>query len=374
MRRDLAFLPAWYASAGDRVWVEEEPSEAFRRSIGELHLPVEALTERRCAATADRLEGESVSLWGISPRSVYLLEQLGLRHGFLWQLPVWREEFRRLGSRRMASEVLGRLKESVAGIELEAGPRFVSHMEELEAWVAGSVGRWLIKSPFSSSGRGLVWLSPKGLGRSERQIIGGVLRRQSEVSVERALERVLDFSMQFELRKGAAARFLGYSVFRTNDRGAYLGSVVASQEVLEGQIVRSVDGNLLAAVRERLLSLLQEVYGPCYEGVLGVDMLVYRSEGGYGLHPCVEINMRRNMGYLSIALNHNYLHRSSAGCLQINCNWAPGAIWERHRRLKEQHPAVWRDGRMLSGYVSLCPVEETNNYHAYLLAKEWEES
>ncbi|MDR2683397.1 MAG: hypothetical protein LBB64_05970 [Dysgonamonadaceae bacterium] len=369
MQRDLAFLPAWYADPGDFVWVEEDLTDTFRRDIRDLHCNIHPLTVHQIKEKANALAGQRVELWGLSPQSIHRFGQISRQYGLGWQVPAWKEAFRSLGSRTTACHVLTCLTQAIP--ELNGGliPTFVSSREELEEYVGSCPGKWLVKSPFSSSGRGLVWLPPGAPGQSERQIIGGMLKRQSQVSIERALDKVMDFSMHFGTNAEGHIRFTGYSVFRTNEKGAYKSTCIAAQETLEKQISRFIRNDLLLQVKNELLHILPQTYAPYDSGHIGVDMLVYRTGNEYALHPCVEINMRKSMGYLAIVLQQKYLHSQTKASFQIDYEASPGRLPEKHCLLKQQHPAVIENGRMLSGYLSLCPVTDAGCYHAYLLCE-----
>jgi len=40
-----------------------------------------------------------------------------------------------------------------------------------------------------------------------------------------------------------------------------------------------------------------------YRGPFGLDMMVVKGDGGFLLHPCVEINLRRTMGHVALLLS-----------------------------------------------------------------------
>ena len=42
-----------------------------------------------------------------------------------------------------------------------------------------------------------------------------------------------------------------------------------------------------------------------YKGPLGVDMMIVKDylAGGYFLHPCVEVNLRRTMGHVALSIS-----------------------------------------------------------------------
>jgi hypothetical protein len=369
MQRDLAFLPAWYARPGDWVWVED--GNTLWEETGGIHPCARPLSIDRLADRRDELIGQSIDLWGLSPQSIHRFEQINRQYGLGWQIPVWKEELRSLGSRNTALQVLRELIKVVPELGGMEVPRFVSGLEEMEGYLNEHPGRWLVKSPFSSSGRGLVWLPSGSLARSERQIVSGMLKKQSQVSIEPMLDKALDFSMHFEIDAGQAIRFVGYSIFQTNEKGAYTSSKVAAQETLENQIHAFIDEMLLSRVKNRLLPILQKTYAPHYRGNLGVDMLAYRTENGsHRLHPCIEINMRKSMGWLAIELHRNYLHAETQGCVRID--YCPSSdVLRRHLEMRGRYPAVIEGGRMVSGYLGLCPMGEMSVYRAYLVCGDF---
>ena len=57
---------------------------------------------------------------------------------------------------------------------------------------------FILKTPFSSSGRGLQWLYSSELMEKDRQWIEGAVRKQGEISIELALDKQQDWAMEFE--------------------------------------------------------------------------------------------------------------------------------------------------------------------------------
>jgi hypothetical protein len=212
-------------------------------------------------------------------------------------------------------------------------------------------------------------LPPGRLAQSERQILTGLLKKQSQVSIEKALDKRLDFSMQFENTTEGVTQFIGYSIFQTNAKGAYEKSLLAPQKHLKKQLTDLIDPDLLSQTQAVLNGMIQEMYAPYYTGVVGVDMMIYQSGGFLRLHPCVEINMRKNMGYLAIRLTDKYLHPDSCGEYHFEYHPDPQTTNKKNEQLQLEHPLVVENGRIRSGYFSLCPVTEKTNYHAYLLVE-----
>jgi hypothetical protein len=340
MQEDLALLPAWYASPEDYVFTEHE-------------------------IQSEKLKNDSVELWGVSPQSIHYFETLNKLYRLQLQIPEWKEEYRFLGSRFAAQKALAALMEAIPLIDKTILPQFYSNLEDIEKALLPD--KFLVKSPYSSSGRGLLWLPSGKLTQSEKQIISGMLKKQFQVSLEKALDKRLDFSMHFEITREKETRFIGYSVFQTNAKGAYDSSFLANQETLEKQITDLIDKQLLREVRETLTGILHEMYAPYYTGNIGVDMLAYAKENQFLLHPCVEINMRKSMGYLAIRLFENHIDAASQGQFFVEYHKSSQTLNEKHLALQKQYPLQMENNLICSGYLSLCPVTKTTNYLAYIV-------
>ncbi len=112
--------------------------------------------------------------------------------------------------------------------------------------------------------------------------------------------------------------FAGYSLFSTNEQGAYIGNLLASDSQIEESIACCPVDELMV-IREALRTELASIYGNTYTGYLGVDMMVCRSdkENGYRVHPCVEINMRMNMGVVARLFYDRFVAPGSKGCFAV---------------------------------------------------------
>jgi hypothetical protein len=77
------------------------------------------------------------------------------------------------------------------------------------------------------------------------------------------------------------------------------------------QIVQTLAGYVasetLQAVRLLLQDVLQKMIGTDYAGYLGVDMMICREGENFLVHPCVEINLRMNMGVVARLFYDRYV-------------------------------------------------------------------
>lgn len=373
MQNDLAFLPAWYARSSDYVLLQQPLGEAFSYFYTPLtslcrntvHSTQHSLTDEQAKA----LNNTPMALWGISPQAICFLHTNARRWGISLQAPPFGDIVARFAHRQQSAICLQQLRQLAPDIPTELDPRFFHKVEDVEALLKQYPTQlFLAKAPYSSSGRGLLWLPPVELTRTERQILHGILNKQQSVSVELVWDKVLDFAMEFYCDGEGNTTFEGYSLFTTNTKGAYAGNCLLPQPDIEQQLVRHIPAERLQTIRQAWLTLLSSEVSPHYRGYVGVDMLVYRHRGGLHLHPCVEVNLRCNMGIVSIALQQKHLHPQAQGHFSIRYTGKiAGDALRIHQQMTEKHPAIFSNGRMLSGYFPLCPVSEETHYLAFAL-------
>ena len=63
-------------------------------------------------------------------------------------------------------------------------------------------------------------------------------------------------------------------------------------------LARQFDG--LDILKEICSAVLSQHIAARYEGPLGVDMMLVKTAQGIMLHPCIEVNLRRTMGYVAL--------------------------------------------------------------------------
>lgn len=242
--------------------------------------------------------------------------------------------------------------------------------EEVEAFVRTRPA-CLLKEPWSGCGRGIRHAAgtfpPSLRGWTER-----VLRTQQAIVGEPFYDKVADFAMEFAKGDGRGVRFTGYSVFETDERGAYKGNLLATNEALERRLTAYVPQSVLHALRDKLSATLSQVIGNDYQGCLGVDMMVCLSADGKGyvIHPCVEVNLRMSMGMVARQVYDRHVQEGTCGKYVVEYYPEPGEAERTHRRLCREHPLRTANGRILSGYLSLTPVNEDTAYQAYLVVDE----
>ncbi len=184
----------------------------------------------------------------------------------------------------------------------------------------------ILKSPWSSSGRGLRMVSSTSWTESDLGWCRNIIAKQGSVIVERrSRDLAMDFSMQFGVSAGSV-HFRGYSIFRSV-HGAYQGNLLASNDFMASRICAYIAPSVLEDVRKAVQEFISEQFAGRYEGNLGVDMFIARGgQGGYTLNPCVEINVRNNMGLVARNLFDSRFsaeHPGEDGTFQMSVLYSP---------------------------------------------------
>ncbi|NDV96294.1 hypothetical protein D0T84_15435 [Dysgonomonas sp. 521] len=362
MQHELAFLPAWYADSADRILTDDSTDEYYTYLCEKLP----SLPKPISADELGRLGNAEVSLWGISPQVIYHFETLNKDLELKLKIPEWHREYTYLNGRQAARDCLMKLATSIPELSQAIIPKFYTKLEDIYEAVNNSPCQLLAKAPYSSSGRGLLWLPVTGLTRTENQILHGILKKQGSISVEKVLDKYTDFALEFMADGKGGIEFAGYSLFHTNPKGGYESNHIGSQEDIEAQLSEKVGLSLIHRIKESLIAILSATYA-AYTGCIGVDMLVYKENGEYKLHPCLEINMRYNMGFLTCRLYQNYISPGSSGKFYLDFNSVTGEMYKNHLRMQYDYPPRFEKGKLLSGYLPLCPVNEESKYRAYIL-------
>ncbi|MDR0231476.1 MAG: hypothetical protein LBI82_05080 [Dysgonamonadaceae bacterium] len=374
MQRDLAFLPAWYTgSSNDFVWIEDNLTADFVSSIEPLNHLAKPVSTNDILKKKHLLSGIEVSPWGISPQVLKFSKILSDHHELNLQLPQWKNEYSELCSRQTAKKGLEFIIKNQPEISNDIVPQFFTTIEDIENAVTSSRVELLAKAPYSSSGRGLLWLPPGNLHQSEKQIISGILKKQSFISIEKVLDKRTDFAMLFHSDGLGKVEFTGLSLFETNKKGVYDKNILISQDEIQSKLATCIDAVLLEKVKNTLIQFLNQTFGCVYKGCIGIDMMIYADSSLRGakqrsnlLHPCVEINMRNTMGLLSFKLYQNFFYENSTGYFKIDFSNKPGELLQKHREMQQLYPVEFANGKIKSGYLSLCPIKDDSKYWAYI--------
>ena len=348
---DLASLPLWFADKGDCVVLPDGIHNEYHNRISSL---------LALATPFDIGKNKNITAcvpWGWSPQIKRRLSVMG----FDDILPEERTitAVRELSNRKSSIKILSALKDK--GIDIPPLPLYCIQGDEVADFV-NSRSRCVVKAPWSGSGKGIAW----GIGRVEtpmEHFYKGVIRRQGGVVCEEFLDGKVEFAMEFHA-DGDGVTFAGYSLFKSF-KGSYSGNILASDDDIEKFILQFISSDELEKVKNSLPDVLSSLLsGSGYNGYLGVDMMIYEKNGAMRLNPCMELNLRMNMGMVSRLFFDRYVAAGCKGEYRVGFFKKPGEAYASHIADSATYPLEMEDGKITSGYINLSPVTENSCYTA----------
>lgn len=284
LRRAAALAPRLrvFAEEGDRLWAVGDPAPA------------------PAAEVLAWCETPGAAALRTSPRPAGPLDLDAPLHELLWRLPVPDPAtVARVHHRGFALETAEAL-----GCALP-GARRVESVSDLERHLfsgaagASPGGCWVVKAPYSASGRSRhVETGGAGLGSPRtRRAVENLFERHGPLAFEPWMERTEDFGAVGVVTPGGA-RLRSFHRQRVDERGRFQGvELPAEFRGIEGvgdeerERIEEVFAGVAAALRRQ-----------GYVGPFGIDLWRYRKpDGAVALHPLGEINARMTMGLVERA-------------------------------------------------------------------------
>ena len=310
LRHDLGFLPALWAETGDVVMVDDvdEAANGWKRLKARLKalegtgtLKASNPEFQGFKPGVSRLQTQSVQPWGWDAAIRARLLRSGVPQD---KMPTEAEieTVRQLSHRQVAARLLSELK-----FKGTVGDVHQCHTRQEVAEHVNFMVRSVLKAPWSSSGRGLRFCDIRRTAPTDLELYEGwirnVLANQGSIMVEQYYNKVKDFGMEFWSDGEGNVSFEGLSLFQT-ENGAYTGNILATESAKIQDISRYIPVELLDSVQQNICSYTGTLFQGKYRGPFGVDMMVVPARSGesFLLHPCVEINLRRTMGHVALAV------------------------------------------------------------------------
>jgi len=378
---ELGLIQIYLSTQNDYLLLNENPSPAFidRLKVLKSDLPQFGLF----ADLLNRFKGgerlDSLNPWGWSPVEHKLLSSFKkyCSKSFHEQPNnSWKNEHRNLYGRPMALQVLNLFLNQQHNknhyIPFHHLPRLVKSIDEVLAcqqeWVSV-----VVKAPWSSSGRGLIVLNKGGVHATYKQWINGVIKSQGFVMCEPYFKKCCDISFHFSIESSSVVSYLGQVASSTDERGQFIGCYLQSQPTgLNANLTNFLNEQNLTDIALGLQAALKNcVLFHQYHGILGIDVLVYEDEAEtLRFNPCMEINLRQNMGTVTLALR-SLFHVEASGFWQIK-KWKSAkndTVVDFDQKMQNKYPVVLKDGKIFKGYMPLVEPLENSTYAVYLIAE-----
>lgn len=211
----------------------------------------------------------------------------------LWALPADAEAAWRCNDRRFCVPV-----QEALGCRLP-GAALIGSLDELRAHLAvidlDPVHGWVLKAPFSASGRLRVRRRGRVLDPDIATRVERLLARFGALCFEPWMERLVDLGCLGMIEDADTWRILPPHRLETDRAGVFHGIAVDPDESWlapdeRDAVARAANGAAAALARAG------------YRGPFGIDGFVYRRAGERALQPMCEINARLSFGFVAHAL------------------------------------------------------------------------
>jgi len=374
MEEDLCTLPLFLTGSKDIILVKKIPSENFLKSLSNIGINLP-----RFLLISDILNSNKITLqslgqlkpWGWSPAVHHFLEPLKKYcSSEFHKSPVskWTPSLRELLSKKFALEILKSILPHLPSnitMDTSSIPGICTTRDDIKA----ALDRWgkiMIKAPWSTSGRGLQPISKTPVVPKVWEKIIGIINQQGYAIAGPLLDKQLDLALQFELRKGKV-NYLGTSLFYSDKKGQYQGNFLNGWPDNYDTEITSFSKNIPQIIENPLIKAIER--SPLvrqYEGFFGVDILIFRDKKGQlRVNPCLEINVRQNMGLLSLRLN-KFVCPGKKGV--FNMYYQKGkSFFDFKNEMQTMYPLKLNNNHIESGFLPLADADEKTMFGAYIL-------
>jgi hypothetical protein len=280
----LQFLPFLYADKEDFVAVTHLPDEGFfdalkRRGIIPPHLLLLSDCKRLLTDWGSCVK--RIESWGASR----IVRTWADKQHLFYEEPPW-DIVAKVNSKAFSFQMGSKLP----------GAALLHTMQELVQWEKEVAGPKVLKTCFGFSGRGHLHL-PSPLCQ---QFVAPEWSANRPVIGEPWVTRILDFSTQWIIPKKGQIYYVGSTLCQNDAKGRYHSNTVGEEKVLFGQHL-----HFLHEQKKSSLPILQMMQDLGYFGHVGIDAMLYNAEE-IRLHPIVEINARKTMGWVALTMQKRY--------------------------------------------------------------------
>ncbi len=300
LETDLGLLPLAWARRDDVVLTEKMPSREHLINLRDWGFPLPEFIQ--IGGDKDLLERKLGGLrpWAWGPQASKMMQRyagsVSKVSKLQWREPVKSELF----SKRSGLQLAEMLDERI-GKWCESEEEVLASVREFSK----NGGDVLMKSSLSSAGRGHHRLEDGEVSANDLGWVKNVLKEQAGIVVEPWLERVLDFSAQYEVREDGV-KWMGMTRVLNDAAGRYLGTLVHTKWAsgLDEKLSKFLfnEMKVMQLYREKMPELIREMVDDSYRGNFGIDAMVYLENGEYKLRTVVEINPRVTMGRVALEL------------------------------------------------------------------------
>lgn len=283
----LQFLPVLYAEANEGVLLSEQPTAEYLTTLQALNISPPRMCALLDPMIADFKEIES---WGPSK----LIAEFANSHNLIYSMPQW-DVVRHVNSKRFSFEGAPKL----------SGACLLYNEVEARQWLGSFEGKKVLKTCYGVSGKGHLIIDDPSFPWGK---INSFLQREWEQELPLIAEpwvaRLLDFSTQWKIEKNKQISYIGSTLCQNDSRGQYRFNLVGDETTLFGSYLHFLHQHI-----QMVKPILSNIAQLGFFGNVGIDAMLYTMPDNPQetlLHPVVEINARKTMGWAALKLQRKH--------------------------------------------------------------------
>ncbi len=273
----LQYLPFLYASPEDCILLTHAPPLGFLDNLRRQGIR----PPTQWYIFSDRIPFMQVNSWGMSR----LVETWAQEHQLKYSLPAY-ELIQEMNSKAFSYSF---------GEQLPLSQLLYTH-EHFVEWVEKVKGPKVLKTCYGLSGQGHFHLSSDESTAKAHAFAKAEWQQNRPILAEPWVKRILDFSTQWYVTK-KEIEYCGATICENDKFGRYLGTRVGDEKELFQHYLP-----FLEIQKERCLQILMTMVAKGFFGHAGIDAMVYELDAKIQLHPLVEINARKTMGWVALEI------------------------------------------------------------------------
>jgi len=358
--KDLAYLPSILAQNKDLVLMDKYEDLSHIELLHSLSFPTPGQILQSDFLTPNQKiisELNHYKLWGWAPNWIHRLKKpLDVPKFQKSSFYNWDNLHKEIHSRNTAKNILESIltqNPNTIYIPKELKAQKLKSEEDIEVFLTQHK-QIVLKEPWSSSGKGVLMLRKNTLNSAIKQRIKSILKQQTYLMGEPLLNKLMDMSMHFEI-KNKEILYRGESYFKTNSNGQYRGNYLnCFPDNTDAEIIRFVETHKKNLQTDLKDAISQSPIPLLYEGNFGVDIMLVKINNQIKFQPCVEINLRNNMGTIALQLQ-KIIHPEAKGILNIVVDTK--VSFEQVYKEAERKQIV-ENNRILKGTLPLVSTKE----------------
>ncbi|MCG8581439.1 MAG: hypothetical protein MI866_16060 [Bacteroidales bacterium] len=242
-------------------------------------------------------------------------------------------------------------------------PQSVSSISEISMLLNKYAGGVLLKTLWSSSGRGLLFIRNSIQFENATNWIKAQIKRHGFLIAEPIYDKVQDASLQFNITNTSEYEFLGLNYFDADQHGHFNKEYFHIPENLVTTLPS--DEEWVNKTAESIIDSMKSLdIHKKYMGPIGIDaMFIRNEESAVKFYPLVEANLRCNMGLINLKLKKKVVPQAS-GTWQIN-QFKNGEAPVFYQEYTNKYPVIIENRQIVKGFFPLTPFESDTRFAAW---------